>query len=62
MGRTCRKSDRLVRFSNIMLMTSERLLYADHVRYVGSRAISGPSVECVWRIDQVFFHARCTSI
>jgi hypothetical protein len=31
----------------------EMLLYADHVRYVWSRDIHRPSVECVWRVDQV---------
>jgi hypothetical protein len=44
-----------------LLMTHERLLYADHMRYVWSRAIRGPNVECVWRVDQVFT-AGCTSI
>jgi hypothetical protein len=34
-----------------MLMTHERLLYADHVIYVWSGAIRGLSVECVWRVD-----------
>jgi hypothetical protein len=32
----------------------ERLLYVNHVRYVWSRAICGPSVENVWRIGRVF--------
>jgi hypothetical protein len=44
-----------------LLTTSEMLLYADHVRYVWSSAIRGPSVECVWRVDQVF-PAGCTLI
>jgi hypothetical protein len=35
-----------------LLMTSERLLYAGHVRYTWLMAICGPSMECVWRIDQ----------
>jgi hypothetical protein len=30
-----------------LLMTHERLLYADHVRYVWLRVIRGSSVECV---------------
>jgi hypothetical protein len=45
----------------ILLTTSERLLYVDHVRYVWSRAICGPSLECVWRVDLIF-PAGCTSI
>jgi hypothetical protein len=44
-----------------LLMTSERLLYADHVRYIWSRDICGSSVESVWRVDQVF-PVVCTSI
>jgi hypothetical protein len=32
----------------------EWLLYVDHVTYVWSRAIRGPSVESVWRVGQVF--------
>jgi hypothetical protein len=42
-------------------MTSERLLYADHVRYIWSRDICESSVESVWRVDQVF-PVVCTSI
>jgi hypothetical protein len=34
--------------------TSERFLYTDHVRYIWSRVIRGPSVKCVWCVDQVF--------
>jgi hypothetical protein len=30
-----------------LLMTSERLLYSDHMRYVWSRAICGSSLECM---------------
>jgi hypothetical protein len=37
-----------------LLMTRERLLYADHVRYVWSRVIHGPSVESGWRVGRVF--------
>jgi hypothetical protein len=40
---------------------SERLLRVDHVRYVWSRTISGPSVGCVWRVGQVS-PIGCTSI
>jgi hypothetical protein len=36
-----------------LLTTSERLLYADHMRYIWSMAIREPSVECMWRVDQV---------
>jgi hypothetical protein len=32
----------------------ERLLYIDHMRYVWSRAICGPSVKSVWRVGWVF--------
>jgi hypothetical protein len=45
----------------MLLMTCERLLYTDHVKYVWSRAIRRPSVECVWCIDQVS-PIGCTSI
>jgi hypothetical protein len=34
--------------------TSERLLYAYHVRYVWSRTLCGLSMESIWRVDQVF--------
>jgi hypothetical protein len=34
-----------------LLMTHLRLLYADHVRYIWSRVICGPSVENVWCVD-----------
>jgi hypothetical protein len=44
-----------------LLTTSERLPYADHMRYVWSRGIRGWRVECVWYVDQVF-PAECTSI
>jgi hypothetical protein len=44
-----------------LLSIKERLLYADHMRYVWSRDIRGPSVECVWHVDQVP-PAGCTSI
>jgi hypothetical protein len=44
-----------------MLTTSERLLYADHVRYVWSMAIHAPRVKSVWRVDQVS-PSGCTSI
>jgi hypothetical protein len=37
-----------------LLMTRERLLYLDHVAYVWSRVIRGPSVESVWHIGWVF--------
>jgi hypothetical protein len=37
-----------------LLRTRERLLYTDHVRYVWSRVIRGPSVECVWRVGRIF--------
>jgi hypothetical protein len=32
----------------------ERLLYVDHVRYVWSWTIHGPSVESVWHVGRVF--------
>jgi hypothetical protein len=32
----------------------ERLLYVDHVRYVWSWTIRGPSVKSVWRVSRVF--------
>jgi hypothetical protein len=32
----------------------ERLLYMDHMRYVWSRVIHGPSVKSVWLVDRVF--------
>jgi hypothetical protein len=41
-------------FRPTLLMTQKRLLYADHVRYVWSKAIHGPSVESVWRVGRVF--------
>jgi hypothetical protein len=44
-----------------LLTTRKRLVYADHARYVWSRAIHRPSVECVWHVDQVS-RAGCTSI
>jgi hypothetical protein len=37
-----------------LLVTHERLLYADYVRYVWSRVICGPSVESMWHVGQVF--------
>jgi hypothetical protein len=37
-----------------LMGTSERLLYMDRVRYVWSRAIREPNVECMWHFDQVF--------
>jgi hypothetical protein len=37
-----------------LLMTHERLLYVDHVRYVWSRGIRGLSVESVWHVGRVF--------
>jgi hypothetical protein len=37
-----------------LLMTYERLLYVNHVRYVWSRVICGPSMESVCRISRVF--------
>jgi hypothetical protein len=37
-----------------LLMTHEMLLHANHVRYVWSRAIREPSVECVWCVGRVF--------
>jgi hypothetical protein len=37
-----------------LLMTHERLLYMDHVRYVWSRTICGLSVENVWRVGRGF--------
>jgi hypothetical protein len=39
----------------------ERLLFANHVRYIWSRVIRGPRVECVWCVDQVS-PTGCTSI
>jgi hypothetical protein len=36
-----------------LIGTTKRLLYVYCMRYVWSRAIHGPSVECVWRVDQV---------
>jgi hypothetical protein len=44
-----------------LLTTRERLVYADHARYVWSRVIHRPSVECVWHVDQVS-RVGCTSI
>jgi hypothetical protein len=44
-----------------LLTTCERLLYTDYVKYVWSRAICRPSVECVWCVDQVS-PIGCTSI
>jgi hypothetical protein len=44
-----------------LMGTSERLLYADHARYIWSRDICGPSVKCMWRVDQVS-PVGCTSI
>jgi hypothetical protein len=32
----------------------ERLLYVDHVRYIWSRVIRGPSMESVWRVGRGF--------
>jgi hypothetical protein len=37
-----------------LLVTHERLLYVDHVRYVWSRIIHGTSVESVWHAGQIF--------
>jgi hypothetical protein len=37
-----------------LLMTRERLLYVDYIRYVWSRTIRGPSMKSVWRVDWVF--------
>jgi hypothetical protein len=37
-----------------LLMIHERLLYVDHVRYIWSKAIHGPSMESVWRVGRVF--------
>jgi hypothetical protein len=45
----------------MLLMTHERLLYVDHVRYVCSRAIHSQSVESVWCVGRVF-PAGCTSV
>jgi hypothetical protein len=39
-----------------LLMTHERLLYVDHVRYVWLRAIRGPSVKNVWHVGWVFLY------
>jgi hypothetical protein len=44
-----------------LLTTHERFLYTDHVRYVWLRAIRGPSMKCVWHVDQVS-PVGCTSI
>jgi hypothetical protein len=33
-----------------LLMTHERLLYADHVRYIWLRVERGPSMESVWHV------------
>jgi hypothetical protein len=35
------------------LMTRERLLYTDHMRYVWSRTIHGLSVGCMWCVGLV---------
>jgi hypothetical protein len=32
----------------------KKLICVDHMRYIWSRVIHGPSVESVWRVDQVF--------
>jgi hypothetical protein len=37
-----------------LLMTHERLLYVDHVRYIWLRVIHGLSVESVWHVGQDF--------
>jgi hypothetical protein len=37
-----------------LLVTYERLLYANYVRYVWSRTIRGPSMKNMWRVGQVF--------
>jgi hypothetical protein len=44
-----------------LLVTHERLLYVDHVRYVWSGAIHRSSVESMLRAHRVFL-VRCTSI
>jgi hypothetical protein len=44
-----------------LLMTRERLLCVDHVRYVWSRTIHRLSVGCVWRVGRVS-PTGCTSI
>jgi hypothetical protein len=45
----------------MLLMTRERLLYTDHVRYVWSMVKHRSSVENVWRIDRVSL-AECILI
>jgi hypothetical protein len=37
-----------------LLMTHKRLLYANHVRYVWSGVICGPSVESVCHVGRIF--------
>jgi hypothetical protein len=37
-----------------LLVTHKMLLYVDHMRYVLSRAIYGPSMKSVWRVIQIF--------
>jgi hypothetical protein len=44
-----------------LLVTHERLLYVDHVRYVWSETIRRLSVGCVWCIGRVSL-VGCTSI
>jgi hypothetical protein len=41
-------------FVQIYWWLHERLLYVDHVRYVWSRSIHGPSLKSVWRVSRVF--------
>jgi hypothetical protein len=44
-----------------LLMTRERLLYVDHVKYVWSETIRGLSVGCLWCVGRVS-PTGCTSI
>jgi hypothetical protein len=38
----------------MLLMTYERLLYVDHVRYVWLMVIHRSSMEYMWRVSRVF--------
>jgi hypothetical protein len=63
-GREVELGELFLRSSRIratLLTTSERMLYADKVRYVLSSAIHAPTVEIMWHVDQVS-PARCLSI
>jgi hypothetical protein len=53
----CSQESLFLRNSGIhpnLSVTHERLLDVDHVRYIWSRVIHGPSVESVWCVGRVF--------